>query len=86
MTGGLVTDITTLMVAMIAIGFLCFGIDHLKDVLDNSIRNSQLSNLKESLYKDRDTMDNEALSGTLEQDIAKARYRSNLSKYARNLR
>jgi len=37
MTGGLVSDITTAMVAMFAIAFIVIGIDYLKDVFESHV-------------------------------------------------
>jgi hypothetical protein len=73
LTGGLVTDLTSLIVAMIGIGFIIMGFDYIRECLERSI----VSNRKASAYEDARQYDANYKNAhnDLDRDIARARYK-----------
>ncbi len=41
LTGGLVTDLTTVIIAMVGFGFILMGLDYLKDAMEQRFVNSE---------------------------------------------
>jgi len=79
MPGGLVSDITTAMVAMFAITFIVIGIDYLKDVFESHVRSvtsRRYAEKADCLYKDMKNFENFGQTDSADYDIARARYRN----------
>lgn len=81
LTGGLVTDLTTALVALLAISFLVFGIDILREAFETSIQrkntNSSLDRAR-SYKQQADLMDDQ-----VSKDYLNARYRSEIRRAAK---
>ena len=52
LTGGLVTDLQTAMIAMLVISFIMFGFDRLKNLLTESINQAKHNQTNENKTKD----------------------------------
>lgn len=81
LTGGLISDITTLLVALLALSFVVMGLDYLRGIFEHTF--SEMSLRKQGLAAGRS-------ADEIDEDIdesrsdAKARlYQSNLKKYGR---
>lgn len=79
LTGGLVTDMKTLMLSVITILFICMGANKLKDImLDRKAANEEAANYEMADYYHREMREYER--GTVAYDIARSRYRHYLKK------
>ena len=81
MTGGLINDITTLMVGMLGLGFIVFGFEHLKDVFEESMHKRQVNaslDRARSYKKLADDMDDQ-----VSKDYLNAKYRSEIRRASR---
>lgn len=81
LTGGLITDLTTALIAMFAITFICMGFDYLKDIFENKIhaRQTTASLDRARSYKGMA----ELMDDRVSKDYLNARYRSEIRKAAR---
>lgn len=81
LTGGLINDLTTCMVGMLVIGFICMGIDYLRDVLESGIRSHNQNKHYEKAQIYHANMkaheDNEVA-----RDYYRAKYRASINKSA----
>jgi len=73
LTGGLVTDIQTAIIAMLVIAFIMMGFDFLKEALEHSMQSQR----KGRAYDEARTYqaNGENATNQLDRDIARARYR-----------
>lgn len=76
LTGGLVTDIKTLMVAMLSIAFICMAFDLIRDALENSIAERQFTASGKKLGMTDIDINEE--KDRIRFETAKNRYRSRL--------
>ncbi len=74
-TGGLVNDLTTAMIAMVAIGFIVMGIDYLKELLDSHISNRRCEQSISDARKYKAVVDNDYVDPVL-RDVYRARYKT----------
>lgn len=81
MTGGLVSDLTTAMLAIVGIGFLLMGFDYLREAFEGSMNkraiNKSLDSAR-SYKKMADSMDDQ-----VSKDYLNARYRNEIRNAAR---
>jgi hypothetical protein len=80
LTGGLINDVTTALVAMLGIGFICMGIDYLKDVFENHIN---AANEKHHINKAHEYLGRSKYyeSGDEENDVLAAVYKKKASNH-----
>lgn len=82
MTGGLITDIYTVMLAMLGIGFLCMGFDLIKAGFESHLREKRHEAMMFDAENARDQA--KAYRGSARGDLASIRYRRLLRKLDRN--
>lgn len=96
LTGGLITDITTLIIGLVSLGFILFGLDKLVGVLSyDSDSHSTLEFTggiddwdgedRSSFYRDEALRDAKAAGVSESQfnkDVARDRYNSSRKKYS----
>lgn len=78
MTGGLITDLQTAMLGMVALGFIVMAIDYLKDTFEASLHQKHSDKYIENARFHKFAYENESDS-TL-RDVHKAKYRANIRK------
>lgn len=71
MSGGLISDLQTAMIAMVGLAIIVYGVDRIKEAFEASIRDRYI----ESARKHRAIADNEYVDQTL-RDVHRARYRA----------
>ncbi len=76
LTGGLVDDLTTAMIAMVTIAFIVFGLDHLKDAFEAHINDRYLDSARSFRNKMNSSTDK------TERDLLKAKYRNAIRRAA----
>ncbi len=81
MTGGLITDVYTVLMAMLGIGFLCMGLDFIKDAFESHLREKRHEQMSLEAENARDQA--RAYRGTVRGELAATRYRRLLRKLDR---
>lgn len=81
LTGGLITDLQTAMLGMVAVAFIVFGFDYLREVFEQSIntRNTNASLDRARSYKNM----SESMDDQVSKDYFNARYRNEIRKAAK---
>jgi hypothetical protein len=80
LTGGLVSDLQTALVAMFAIAFICMGIDYLKDCFEHTIRSTQKGKAINEARQYRNNADN--ATNQVDKDVFESRYRDAIRRAA----
>ncbi|MBI5847511.1 MAG: hypothetical protein HZB31_06100 [Nitrospirae bacterium] len=85
LTGGLVNDVTSLIVAMVSISFVLMALDLIKDALDNSISSHNEKARREEIEEEAearylDVMAAEGKGDVVAIDLAKSRYKKVIRK------
>lgn len=78
MTGGLITDVYTVLMAMLGIGFLCMGFDFIKDAFESHLRDKRHEQMLLDAENARDQA--RAYRGSVRGELASSRYRRLLHK------
>ncbi len=65
LTGGLINDLTTAIVGMLVLGFICMGIDYLKDVFENAVHTSGTNKAL------KDARSYKALANSMDDDVSR---------------
>jgi len=79
MTGGLITDITSMVTGVIVLGFIAMGLDYLKDVLDGAMYRRSSDKWLSAAKVAKDSRDTWA-TGSAEWDHHNALYRRFIRK------
>jgi hypothetical protein len=82
MTGGLITDVYTVLLAMLCIGFLCMGFDFIKDAFESHLREKRHESMLLDAENARDQ--SRAYRGSVRGDLATTRYRRLIRQLDRN--
>lgn len=80
LTGGLVNDLTTVIVAMLSISFIVMGFGYLKDLLDDRLAQNRRSYYEGEAKKYRQSI--MSMSDSAERDITRAKYRAAIRRAA----
>lgn len=81
LTGGLITDISTLLVALLALSFVVMGVDYLRDILESTFSEMSLRKQGSSAGRTANEIDDDIESSRA--DAKASLYQANLKKYGR---
>lgn len=79
LTGGLISDITSMVIGMVVLAFIAMGLDYLKDVLDGVMDHRASNKHLERARFSKEAAEN-STEGTVEYDWNMAMYRRHLKK------
>lgn len=87
LTGGLITDVTTLIVGMVTLAFILMGLDILKDVILDGINGQNASKRRMDSYGEFQASGKAAglTDSEIEMEGNKVRFESSREKYKRSL-
>lgn len=79
LTGGIVDDVASALVAMLALTFIIIGFDYVKDGIESAMQNRARQGALADARRNRLEYENEYIEPVL-RDLARARYRENIRK------
>lgn len=80
LTGGLITDMTTLIVGLVTVAFILMGLDLLIDVLNHAMDNHQKKMARNKYWAEANNA-----GVNFEEDEKQAKYEAARSEYKRRL-
>lgn len=82
LTGGLITDIQTAMIGLLAVSFLVMGFDYIKDVFEDNVKARNSARALRDAQEYRKVIDNSSVDPAI-RDVYKTKYRNAISRAAR---
>ncbi|QEM68240.1 hypothetical protein FO488_08735 [Geobacter sp. FeAm09] len=82
-TGGIITDVQSVIVAMVAVFFIMIALDQLKDTFEHVLRDRRAKTLIEQARIERSIYTNPDVD-PVSRDIIRARYRAKIRELSGN--